>query len=146
MLSSPPRLLFFGICIAFAIMASGRTELGPYDTVKSAQWFAIGGVGITGVTSQEEVAFRKIHASPDAEPQLRKLLSEGTPAGKMYALFGLKVLGVPDYEMVAKPFRESKTPVRRVQGCIISMATTADVVQWIERCAGQMKAWEKRAP
>jgi hypothetical protein len=133
----------FDVCIAFAVIATCRAEPSPYDTVKSAQWFAIGGIGITGVTSQEELAFRKIHAAPDAAPQLRKLLSEGTPAGKMYALFGLKQLDAPDYETVVKPFRESKTPVRRIQGCIVSMATTADIVQWIERYAEELKGSSK---
>jgi hypothetical protein len=140
---SRARLTLFGISIAFAAVASERIELGSYETVKSAQWFAVGGVGITGVTSEEELALRKIRAASDAEPQLRKLLNEGTSAGKMYALFGLKQLGVADYEVLAKPFHESKTPVRRVQGCIISMATTADVVRWIERYAEEMKGSDK---
>jgi hypothetical protein len=80
------------------------------------------------VTSREEIALRQIRGAPHAQEQFRKLLREGNAAGKMYALLGLRQLEVPDYEALAKPYRESKTPVRRIQGCIISISATADVV------------------
>ena len=139
------RISRLAIWLTFVLVVTVCAESDAYNAVKSARMFAIGGVGITGVTSNEELALRKIRDTPDAQEQLRRLLNEGTPAGKMYALFGLKQLGASDYDSLAKPYLENKTPVRRIQGCIISDAQTADVVSWIDQHAAQIKTGEKQS-
>jgi hypothetical protein len=137
------RISLLATCLTFAVSLTVRGDANPYDAVKSARMFAIGGIGITGVTSDEEVALRKIRDAPDAQEKLRRLLNEGTAAGKMYALFALKQLDTPDYDALAKPFRNSNVPLQRIQGCIISTAKTTNVVQWIDQNAQQIKSGEK---
>jgi hypothetical protein len=133
-------LILLTVCAA----TSTRAADGSFDKVRQAQSFAIGGIGVTGIMSAEELAMREIRDGANAHEQLTKLLHEGTEAGRMYALFGLRQLGVPDYDVLSQPFRSSTKPVQRIQGCIISMATTAEVVKWIDQYAQQIRGWEKK--
>ncbi len=128
--------------MSFSVQAADES----YDKVRKAQSFAIGGIGVAGIMSPEEVAMRNIRDGPGAHDQLRSLLKEGTQAGRMYALFGLRQLQATDYDALAQPFRSSNERVQRIQGCMISMATTSEVVKWIDQCAQEMRGWEKKEP
>ena len=89
-----------------ALLSSASAEASAYNTVKSAPQFAIGGIGVAGVITPEELALRAIRDGPNAEEQLRKLLRDGTSAGQMYALFGLRQMKVTDYAALAQPYRQ----------------------------------------
>jgi hypothetical protein len=132
--------------VCFLLVLPGSIRASAQDSVKGAQEFAIGGIGVAGTLSPSELALREIRDGPRAGEQLRKLLNEGTQAGRMYALYGLRQLEVADYEKLAAPYRASNQPVRRIQGCMISMATTSEVVKWIDQYARQIRGWEKQEP
>ena len=119
---------------------------GAYDSVKNAPEFAIGGIGVVGTLSPAELALRAVRDGPRAEEQLRQLLNDGTQAGRLYALYGLRQLDVSDYEQLAAPYRSSHLRVKRIQGCMISEDETANVVKWIEQYAKQIHGWEKKEP
>jgi hypothetical protein len=133
--------------LAFCLSAMVESAwAGALDVVKDAEEFAVGGIGVAGTLSKPELALREIRDGPNAEQQLRKLLDEGTQAGKLYALYGLRQIDSPDYEKLAAPYRLNHARVKRIQGCMISEDETANVVKWIDQYARQIRTWEKKQP
>jgi len=130
-----------GLCLPDA-----RAEETAYATVKAASHFAIGGVGVAGIVSQEELAMRQIRDGPQAETQLRQLLREATPAGQMYALFALRQLELADYATLSATYRQSSTPVPTISGCNIHTQPMSQAVNWIDQYASKMRTWEKTGP
>jgi hypothetical protein len=137
--------LFFVLAAEFSLTGA-QAEKMPYDTVKAASHFAIGGVGFAGITTPEELAMRKIRDGAKAEAQLHQLLRDATPAGQMYALFALRQLDSADYAALSAPFRQSPRPVPTISGCIIHTQTMGEAVRWIDRYAREMLSWEKGRP
>ena len=125
-----------------AVIASGYAEPTAYEMVRSAARFAIGGVGVAGVTSSEELAMRKLRDNQPGGEQLRKLLQEATPAGQMHALFALRQINARDYEELSKPYRHSSAVITRVDGCIIHPEVFSQTVEWIDKWAVKIKSWE----
>ncbi len=124
-------------------MAVTRGATNASECVKSASEFAIGGIGVAGTTTRAELALREIEREKNGAEQLRKILHEGSAAGRMYALFGLRQLDTKDYESLAEPYRHSNVPVQRIQGCIITTDPTAEAVRWIDRYAKTIELREK---
>ncbi len=134
------------LVFAVAMLGTASAKAGAYDSVKNAQEFAIGGIGVAGTLSASELALREVRDGPGAEEQLRRILNEGTQAGRMYALYGLRQLGVQDYDHLAEPYRSSHSRLKRVQGCMISEDETANVAKWIDQYAKEIREWEKKEP
>jgi len=120
-----------------------RAETNAYSAVRSASDFAIGGVGVAGVMTREELAMREIRDSAQAGEQLRKLLREATPAGQMYALFALRQLNSTDYVALSAPYRQSSTIVPTISGCIVHTQRMSETVRWIDQWAKKIRTWEK---
>ena len=139
-----PRTLSLILAALFVLVSAGVAETSPYSRIRSAGQFAIGGVGITGVTSQGELAMRMIRDSPLGEERLRRLLGESSPAGQMYALFALRQLNPPDYSALAEPFRRRSTSVPTISGCFVYTQRMSEAVRWIDRWAKKMRATEKK--
>ena len=127
-------------------LRAAPAEETAYATVKTAGHFAIGGVGVAGTITPEELAMRKIRDGEQAEAQLRKLLREATPAGQMYALFAPRQLDPADYPTLSAPYRQSSTTVPRISGCIIHTQLMSEAVGWIDEYARKMRMWEKTGP
>jgi hypothetical protein len=144
--TSGPGLQATALVLAVGLLGTASARAGGYDSVKSAKEFAIGGIGVAGTLSQSEVALRELRDGPRAEEQLRQLLKDGTPAGRLYALYGLRQLNVSDYDRLAEPYRSNHSRVKHIQGCMISEHETADVVKWIDQYAKQTRDWEKKEP
>lgn len=134
------------LVLAVAFTGTASANAGAYDSVRDAQEFAIGGIGVAGTLSKSELALREIRDGRQADEQLRKILNDGTQAGRMYALYGLRQLDAPDYDRLADPFRSSHVRVKRIQGCMISDAPVSEVVKWIDHNARQIRTWEKKEP
>jgi hypothetical protein len=112
--------------------------------VKSAPAFAVGGVGYAGIKAQEELAVLQICAGADAEQQLRKLLQEASPAGQMYALFGLRQIESPHYAALALPYRLRTDPVDRKSGCVGYSESMRESVEWIDHAFAKSPTSEKK--
>lgn len=140
------RAVGAAVAVIFALAGTASAIAGAYDSVKDAQEFAIGGIGVAGTLSKGELALRQVRDGEDAEKQLRKILSEGTPAGRLYALYGLRQLDAPDYDRLAEPFRSSHARVKRIQGCMISEDEIANAAKWIDQYAKQVHGWETKEP
>ena len=94
------------------------TPAQAYDLVKEASAFSMGGVGVTGAISKSEKGYRVILEQPDATAQFTQLLSEGTPAGKLYALLGLKEKDKAAYGEALATLEKSKDEVTVTAGCM----------------------------
>jgi hypothetical protein len=138
------------LCVGLAVVLTtessvrgAKTEETPYETVRTASHFAIGGVGVAGTITPEELAMRKIRDGPQSEQQLRSLIREGTPAGQMYALFALRQLKTADYVTLSAPYRQNSLSVPTISGCIIHTQTMSEAVRWIDQYAIKMRTWEQ---
>jgi hypothetical protein len=129
------------VAISLVLRNTALADASAYSTIKSAESFAIGGVGVAGTTTREELAVRALRDG--GEEQLRKLLRESSPAGQMYVLFALRQRGAADFKELAEPFCKRSTPVQVISGCIIHTDPMSTVVSWIDEWAAKSKTWER---
>lgn len=140
------RISFVVALMAGLAPSGASANETAYETVKAASHFAIGGVGVAGTITPEEIAMRQIRDGPQAETQMRKLLHEATPAGQMYALFALRQLDAADYTTLSTTYRQSSIAVPTISGCIIHTQPMSEAVRWIDQYARQIQTWEKSRP
>ena len=118
------RVFVLMACLGWTVDACAGEA---YDTVKTADWFTIGGVGIAGTTSPSEKAFRELLKGPEPVARCRALLTEGSPAGQLYGLLGLRLLDRSAFQTALPRYKDSKTVVTTASGCIVMGTTTAEV-------------------
>jgi len=129
------------VAISLVLRNTALADASAYSTIKSAESFAIGGVGVAGTTTREELAMRALRDG--GEEQLRKLLRESSPAGQMYVLFALRQRGAADFKELAEPFCKRSTPVQVISGCIIHADQMSSVASWIDDWAAKIKTSER---
>ena len=116
--------------------------------LQSAGSFALGGVGVAGTMSSGERALREVLKNPDAVARLEALLPNASPAGKLYALLGLRIRDRAAYERALEKCRTIDATVETARGCMLSREPFRDLVKEIER--GQYdnfleREWPKEA-
>ena len=114
---------------------AGADDTAAYDTVRAAPRFAAGPVGYAGATSREEVALHELLSQPTASRDLRRLLSEATIAGRLYALWGLAVVEDADFPKLSEKYSATDTDVDTMKGCLVERETVSSIVNRIR--AGQ---------
>jgi hypothetical protein len=122
------RSILFCLTVLHITAAFGLSSNDDWNTLKAAQWFALGGIGVAGTTSKEEMAFRALLHEPNAAGKLKALLSEGNLAGQCYALLGLRVLHDAVYQENVARFKSSAARVKTVGGCMITEQPVSSVV------------------
>lgn len=111
--------------------ATERSERQALRLLERADTLAFHGVGIAGIVLRETEAFRMVAASKqlaDHEPELRRLIHEATPAGRIYAACLLAKLRPRD-KAVWQPLLADTAPVVTGAGCImetVSVRTSAE--------------------
>ena len=119
----------------FAIAVASCAILQADDAVASlgqVKMFAFGGIGVAGTPSQGQQLFNRVLDSPDALNHFRGIMKNGTPAGKLYALCGLKALDKAAYGTALATLKTDKTAVETAAGCMISHQPVASIVKNIE--------------
>jgi hypothetical protein len=116
--------------LLFTILSPARTDEGGLQNAGS---FALGGVGVAGTMSAGERALRDVLKKPDAIAQLEALVSNASPAGKLYALLGLRVRDHSAYQRALDKSREIDSKVETARGCMLSQESFRDLVKEIER-------------
>jgi hypothetical protein len=111
--------------------ASGAEDTAPYNTLRAAPRFAVGHVGYAGTVSDEEAALGSLLARPDGARDLRRLVSEGTPAGRLYALWGLAVLHESDFEKLSEKYVSGVSEVETMNGCLVEREAASSIVKRI---------------
>jgi hypothetical protein len=115
-------VIFLALADAIALVAS------PIDQLRSISYFAFGGVGVAGTTSQGEMAFRQVLEGPSAGKNFLGLLKTGNPQGKCYALVGLRASDNGLFEAEVAAFEKNQTPVETIGGCIALTLPMSGVV------------------
>jgi hypothetical protein len=105
----------------------------PYEALTAVTTFAIGGVGFAGTISSGEKDFRALLKEPDAVAQCQKLLTDATPEGQMYGLLGLKLKDEVAFTAAFPKYKESKTTLRQMSGCIMGNVTMGEMAARIEK-------------
>ncbi len=120
--------------IAAASLIHAAPASGEYRTLRSARIFSLGGVGYAGKRTAEENAYDRLMRAGDAEQQLRHLLIDArTPAGKLYALYGLRQLRVRDYWDLAMPYRRNHELVDTAFGCSVGRESVSQAIVVADR-------------
>jgi hypothetical protein len=95
--------------------------------------FALGGIGVAGTMSPGERALREVLANPNAVARMERLLTNATPAGRLYALLGLRLKDRALYNRVIQELRATDAKVETARGCMLSQESFGDLVKEIER-------------
>ena len=120
--------------IAAASLIYASQTNGAYRTLHSARIFSLGGVGYAGKRTAEENAYDRLIRAADSEKQLRHLLTDArTPAGKLYALYGLRQLRVRDYWDLAMPYRRNHELVDTAFGCSVGRQSVSEAIMVADR-------------
>lgn len=123
--------------IVFLFQAANRSEAsetGPAEAVlEKASMFALGGIGAAGTMSPGERALREILANRDAVARMERLLTNATPAGRLYALLGLRLKDRALYNRLIQELRPVDAKVETARGCMISQESFGDLLKEIER-------------
>ena len=96
----------------------GPTVKQAYDELLSVQFFAFGGVGFAGTTSEGEKAFRTVAASTNGLELFTAVLKHGNAQGQLYALCGIRALAREKFETSAKPLVTANRKVTTMSGCM----------------------------
>jgi hypothetical protein len=107
-------------------------SMEPIKLLEKSQCFRIGGVGWAGVTPPEESALRRIMKQDDASATLEELYSKGSPAGKLYALLGLRFINKARYEELMPQLKQSTDKINTQSGCIIFDETVQAIISSME--------------
>jgi hypothetical protein len=113
--------------------ARAGEKSSTYETVQRAESFTVGGVGVAGTRTKQELAFRELAKQPQAGLRFRKLLVDGSPAGKMYGLLGLKLTDTNGFEEALPHFTECETKIETIGGCMVMHTTVGYVAKQIAR-------------
>jgi hypothetical protein len=135
--------------VILLIATSIGPALGETDiSFRSTGSFALGGIGVAGTMSAGERALRDVLKKEDAVTRLEALLANASPAGKLYALLGLRIRDRAAYERALEKLQTVDAKVETARGCILSQESFRELLKEIER--GQYdtflaRAWPKEA-
>lgn len=121
-------------CATSALALPGSQEgQKAQTTLKTAPYFAMGGVGFAGQTSPGEKALRVLLKEKDATTAFQTLLKEANSAGQLYALLGMKQTDPKLFAQVVVPYRKKMDKVKTMAGCIADELTVSNIITNIEQ-------------
>ena len=121
------------VCVASLLTLISPAHAESEYRLDGAGSFALGGVGVAGTMSAGERALREVLRKPDAVAQLEALLPNASPAGKLYALLGLRIRDHAAYERALEKCRSVDAKVETARGCMLDTESFRDLVKEIER-------------
>lgn len=124
-------IIFLFLLGTFACFAAdpAATPTDPVRELATVHVFSTGGIGIRGITSKEELAYRAVLRRPDARKTFHEILQTGTPAAQLYALCGLRAVASSEFETAASNLASSELNVTTIHGCIIKSEPLSRVIQ-----------------
>jgi hypothetical protein len=93
-----------------ALTPKGREA---YQKLMTAKVFRVGGVGIGGETSEEELALYDLLADKQAIAALRSLVVDGSYEGGLYGLLGLSISNVAEFNRAVDLYKSRQQPPER---------------------------------
>ena len=109
-------LLVFNLA-APAIPVEKAAPENPTDALLRAEYFSVWGVGYAGTPTANERIFHAFMGKKPSSGEATRLISEGTPAAKIYGLLALKNLSPAEFEKLAPKFFRDRTAVKTLSGC-----------------------------
>src|SRR5260370_7056848 len=113
-----------------------------YQKLMVAEIFRVGGVGVGGETSKEELALYDLLTDKQAIAALRSLVRDGSYEGALYGLLGLSISNVAEFNRAVDLYKSRQQPPERYmtkkghvsvqRGCIISGEDWLKVVTSIQ--------------
>ena len=138
------------VALSQSIKLKGDRKLtNPQDAYKELlkiEYFAFGGVGFAGQTSDGESAFRMILSSPKAKKYFELVLTKKNMPAKLYALCGLKELDTTLFLQKMKIYSDTTVQVSTMRGCIRDDERFTDIVQEIRTGFYDLFIHRKHAP
>jgi hypothetical protein len=135
------RWIFF-LSAAVFLLAVRLIAAEADGGLQSTGSFALGGIGVAGTMSAGERALREVLKKQDAVARLEALLPGASPAGKLYALLGLRIRDRAAYERALQKCGTTDATVETARGCMLSREPFRDLVKEIER--GQYDSFLER--
>jgi len=139
------KQLILQIIILFLVIGCNSAQNPPktsgydhFDNIESikmlekSQCFLVGRMGPAGVVPKEEIVLCKIMKRDDASAVLEELYSRGSPAGKLYALLGLRFINKAKYEELTPQLKQSTDKVETQAGCIVFVETVQAIISHME--------------
>ena len=120
---------FLAMAVIFSADGVGVSAATP--DLERAQLFALGAIYEDGRMSEGERALRAILRQPDATRQLEAMLLRASPAGRLYALLGLRLRDRTVYARTWRTLPKEDTQVRVMRSGIIRAASFQAVVSEI---------------
>ena len=111
------------------------------ERIAKTKFFAFGGVGFAGVTSEGEKDFKIVIAQPAAValPAFEKLYATGNAEAKLYALSGIRKLDPKRFKEILPSVKDSKEQVITMEGCIQDHRTFGAIAKRID--SGAYDLW-----
>src|SRR5688500_12852569 len=121
------------LVVALILSAGGVCVSAATPHLERTQLFALGGICKDGRMSDGERALRAILRKPDATAQLEAMLLRASPAGRLYALLGLRLRNRALYARALRTLPREDAQVAVMRGGIIRAASFHAVVSEIQR-------------
>jgi hypothetical protein len=117
-----------------------------YKELLKIEYFAFGGVGFAGQTSDGESAFRMILSSPKAKKYFEQVLDKRNVPAKLYALCGLRELDTTLFLQKVKGYSDTTVQVSTMRGCIQDEERVIDIIKEIQAGYYDLFVHRKHAP
>lgn len=129
------------------ICLAGRAQDASIVVVKhlaSTPYFAFGGVGYAGVTSQGETDFHLLMSKSRmvALQSFEKLFETGNGESKAYALAGIRELDPAEFDQLMTSLPRSNQGIATMAGCIVERRSLIDVATELK--LGKYDFWIRR--
>jgi hypothetical protein len=143
-------LITMGLPPAFRLPVD---DLVSYNRLSKAEYFAGPAVGIAGTEPQLSKDLRSLASHRGGGNAFKYLLFTGTPAGKMYALVGLRHTNPLVFWVAVQPFRVWRGEVDTIFGCVGQKVEIRELVETsganpvrLKRGESINQWWKRRKP
>jgi hypothetical protein len=118
--------------VALFVLGAAPLRADADATLRKTGSFALGGVGVAGTMSEGERALRELLNEPDATARLEHALPNSSPAGRLYALLGLRLRDRAAYQRALEKYRANNATVQTMRGCILQQEPFGELIKQIE--------------
>ncbi|HWG19801.1 MAG TPA: hypothetical protein VG225_04660 [Terracidiphilus sp.] len=135
------------VLAVFSVAGRGQdVAASALKHIATTPYFAFGGVGYAGITSQGETDFRVLITQPRAIAlqSFEKLYETGNGESKAYALAGIRELNPGEFDQMLSSLLHSTEKISTMEGCIVEQQSLAHVGANLK--SGRYDYWIRRQP
>jgi hypothetical protein len=135
------------VLAVFSMTARGQDVAAfALKHIATTPYFAFGGVGYAGITSQGETDFRVLMTEPRAIAlqSFEKLYATGDSESKAYALAGIRELNPVEFDQMLSSLQHSTEKISTMEGCLLEEQPLVRVAANLK--SGRYDHWIGRQP